>query len=108
MTAFKKKGEFKPRALTPEAVAYITALAAEHSAGLEERCARYRRRAAVLRTAAAACLLVLFVTNVNNAFASVPRYEKTYSSIKSDGASICQTIDTLLICQQTARAAFVL
>ena len=69
MTAFKKKEEFKPRALTPEAVAYITALAAEHSVGLEERCARYRHRVRLFRTAVAACVVVLVSATAGTAYA---------------------------------------
>lgn len=64
--------------LTPSDLAYIRALAAEHSVGLEQRCDRYRRRASIRRTAAAACLLVLFALGADTAYANPPAYtEKT-------------------------------
>ena len=60
--------------LTPTDLAYIRALAAEHSVGLEQRCARYRRHADIRRTAVATCLLAVFAIVADIAYANPPSY----------------------------------
>lgn len=65
---------FKLQPLTSADLAFIRALAAEHSVGLEQRCARYRRRASICRTAMAVCFLALFAFGADTAFATPPAY----------------------------------
>ena len=60
--------------LTPSDRAYIRALAAEHSVGLEQRCDRYRRRASIRRSAVAACFLAIFALGADTAYANPPAY----------------------------------
>lgn len=80
------------QSLTPADLAYIRALAAEHSAGLEHRCARYRRRASLRRTAVAACLLALFALGADTAYAQPPLY--TEKAIVGD-TTATQASDTI-------------
>lgn len=60
--------------LTPADLAHIRALAAAHSVGLERRCARYRRRANILRVSVALCLLILFAFGADTIYAQPPIY----------------------------------
>lgn len=60
--------------LTPTDLAYIRALAEDHSVGLEQRCARYRRHADIRRTAVATCLLAVFAIVADTAYANPPSY----------------------------------
>ena len=62
------------KASTPTDLAYIRALAAEHSVGLERRCAHYRRRANYRRVSVAACLFALFALGADTAYAQPPLY----------------------------------
>lgn len=80
------------QSLTPADLAYIRALAAEHSVGLERRCARYRRRASLHRTAVAACLLALFALGADTAYAQPPLY--TEKAIVGD-TTASQASDTI-------------
>lgn len=82
--------------LTPTDLAYIRALAAEHSVGLEQRCARYRRRASIRRTAVAACFLALGALGADTAYANPPAY--TEKAIFGDitPAQASDTINTML------------
>ena len=77
--------------LTPTDLAYIRALAAEHSAGLEQRCARYRRRAGIRRHAVAACLFLACCTFYSSAMAA-PLYEQITTSSEAGNQYICDTI----------------
>lgn len=77
--------------LTPADLAYIRALAAEHSVGLEQRCARYRRRASIRRTAVAACLFLACCTFHSSAMAA-PLYEQITTSSEAGNQYICDTI----------------
>lgn len=72
-----KKSQSTPirlQPLTPADLVYIADLAAEHSVGIEERCARYRRRASIRRTAVAACFLTIFAIGADTAYANHPNY----------------------------------
>lgn len=84
------------QSLTPADLAYIRALAAEHSAGLEHRCARYRRRASLRRTAVAACLLALFALGADTAYANPPIYTGINTCGQIDNTHTCDTISTML------------
>lgn len=77
--------------LTPADLAYIRALAAEHSVGLEQRCARYRRRASFRRTAVAVCLFLACCTFYSSAMAA-PLYEQITTSSEAGNQYICDTI----------------
>lgn len=79
------------QSLTPADLAYIRALAAEHSAGLEHRCARYRRRASIRRHAVAACLFLACCTFHSSAMAT-PLYEQITTSSEAGNQYICDTI----------------
>ena len=70
----RKSISTKLQPLTPEAMVHIADLAAEHSVGIEQRCARYRRRASIRRTAVAACFLAIFAIGADTAFANHPNY----------------------------------
>lgn len=78
--------------LTPADLAYIRALADEHSVGLERRCARYRRRSDFRRMFVAVCLLALFAISADTAFARPPLY--TENAIAGD-ISVLQACDTI-------------
>lgn len=86
----------KLQSLTPADLTYIRALAAEHSVGLERRCARYRRRASLRRTAVAACLLALFALGVDTAYANPPIYTDINTCGQIDNTHTCDTISTML------------
>lgn len=77
--------------LTPTDLAYIRALAAEHSVGLERRCARYRLRASIRRHAVAACLFLACCTFHSSAMAA-PLYEQITTSSEAGNQYICDTI----------------
>lgn len=78
--------------LTPADLAHIRALAAAHSVGLERRCARYRRRANILRVSVALCLLILFAFGADTIYAQPPLY--TENAIAGD-ISVLQACDTI-------------
>lgn len=72
-----KKSQSTPirlQPLTPADLVYIADLAAEHSVGIEQRCARYRRRASIRRTVVAACFLAIFAIGADTAYADHPAY----------------------------------
>lgn len=77
--------------LTPADLAYIRALAAKHSAGLEQRCARYRRRASIRRHAVAVCLFLACCIFHSSAMAA-PLYEQITTSSEAGNQYICDTI----------------
>ena len=78
--------------LTSTDLAYIRALAAEHSVGLERRCAHYRRRANYRRVSVAACLFALFALGADTAYAQPPLY--TEKAIFGD-ITTAQASDTI-------------
>lgn len=75
----------------PADLAYIRALAAEHSVGLEQRCARYRRRASLRRTALAACIFLGCCFSYSSSMAALP-YQQVTTSGQSGIQHICDTI----------------
>lgn len=93
-----KTRQYPPRlqSLTPADLAYIRALAAEHSAGLERRCARYRRRANYRRVSVAACLFALFAFGADTAYANPPIYTGINTCGQIDNTHTCNTISTML------------
>lgn len=82
--------------LTPSDREYVLSLAAEHSQGMEQRCARYRRRAKTRRVAVAACLVVVFAFGADSAYGHPPLYTEINSSGSVDSEQICYTIETIL------------
>ena len=94
-----KKSQSTPiklQPLTPADLVYIADLAAEHSVGLEERCARYRRRASIRRTAVAACFLAIFAIGADTAYAKQPLYTGINTCGHTDNTYIYNTISTIL------------
>ena len=93
-----KTRQYPPRlqSLTPADLAYIRALAAEHSVGLERRCARYRRRASLRRTAVAACLLALFALGADTAYANPPIYTEKAIFGDTTATQASDTINVML------------
>lgn len=77
--------------LTPADHAYIRALAAEHSVGLEQRCARYRRRASIRRYTVAVCLFLSCCTFHSSVMAA-PLYEQVTTSSEAGNLYICDII----------------
>lgn len=84
------------QSLTPADLTYIRALAAEHSAGLEQRCARYRHRASIRRTAVAACLLALFALGADTAYAQPPLYTEKAIVGDTTASQASDTINVML------------
>lgn len=82
--------------LTADDLTYIKALAAEHSVGLERRCARYRRRANYSRVSVAACLLVLFAFGADTAFSQPPLYTEKAIVGNTTATQASETINTML------------
>lgn len=82
--------------LTPTDLAYIRALAAEHSAGLEHRCARYRRRANYRRVSVAACLFAIFALGADTAYAQPPLYTEKAIVGDTTASQASDTINTML------------
>ncbi len=94
-----KKSQSTPirlQPLTPADLAYIADLAAEHSVGIEQRCARYRRRASIRRTAVAACFLAIFAIGADTAYAKQPLYTGINTCGHTDNTYIYNTISTIL------------
>lgn len=82
--------------LTPSDLAYIRALAAEHSVGLEQRCDRYRRRANYRRVSVAACLFALFAFGADAAYAQPPLYTEKAIFGDTTASQASNTINTML------------
>lgn len=79
------------RPLTDADRAMILALAAKHSVGLEERCARYRRHIKLFRTAVAVCVVVLVSATAGSAYAqprsySVPTIHGSIDTVLANNA----------------------
>jgi len=87
---------FKLQPLTSADLAFIRALAAEHSVGIEQRCARYRRRASIRRTVVAACFLVILAIGADTAYAKQPLYTGINTCGHTDNTYIYNTISTIL------------
>ena len=93
-----KKPKSQPKKLnpiTPEALVHIADLVECDNAGLEQHCARYRRRVAVRRYAVAACLFVVFCFPYASLLVA-PTYEQITTSGKGDIQHICNTVDILI------------
>lgn len=86
----------KLQPLTPADLAYIRALAAEHSVGLERRCARYRRRANYRRVSVAACLFAIFALGADTAYAHPPLYTEKAIVGDTTASQASDTINTML------------
>lgn len=86
----------KLQSLTPADLTYIRALAAEHSAGLEQRCARYRRRANYRRVSVAACLFALFAFGADTAYAQPPLYTEKAIVGDTTASQASNTINVML------------
>lgn len=93
-----KTRQYPPRlqSLTPADLAYIRALAAEHSAGLEQRCARYRRRANYRRVSVAACLFAIFAFGADTAYAQPPLYTEKAIFGDTTATQASDTINVML------------
>lgn len=86
----------KLQSLTPADLTYIRALAAEHSVGLERRCARYRRRANYRRVSVAACLFALFAFGADAAYAQPPLYTEKAIVGDTTASQASNTINVML------------
>lgn len=86
----------KLQSLTPADLTYIRALAAEHSVGLERRCARYRRRANYRRVSVAACLFALFAFGADTAYAQPPLYTEKAIFGDTTASQASNTINVML------------
>lgn len=80
----------RPQPLTPEVLVHIAALAERDNRGLAERCARYRRRASIRRTAVAACLFVGCTVSYALAMAA-PMYDQITTTSSQGSQHICDT-----------------
>lgn len=92
----RKSISTKLQPLTPEAMVHIADLAAEHSVGIEQRCARYRRRASIRRTVVAACFLAILGIGADTAYAKQPLYTGINTCGHTDNTYIYNTISTIL------------
>lgn len=86
----------KLQPVSPEALLHIAALVERDNIGLPQRCARYRRRASIRRTAGAACLLALFALGADTAYANPPLYTGIDTCGQIDNTHTCDTINTML------------
>ena len=77
--------------LTPEAMVHIANLAERDNEGLARRCAHYRRRAAIRRTAVAACIFVGCCLSYSSSMAT-PLYDQITTTSKAGNQHICDTI----------------
>ena len=84
------------QSLTADDLTYIKALAAEHSVGLERRCARYRRRANYRRVSVAAYLLALFAFGADTAFSQPPLSTEKAIVGNTTATQASETINTML------------
>ena len=86
----------KTAIVSPEVLVHIAALVERDNIGLPQRCAHYRRRASLRRTAAAACLLALFALGADTAYANPPLYTGINTCGQIDNTHTCDTISTML------------
>ena len=94
MRPFKiHNSEFKIATPSPDDLAFIRALADEHSVGLPQRCARYRRRASFRRSAVATVALVVLVVAL-----SLPQRTDTFvdGSLQCCAADACDRVNIML------------
>ena len=95
MRPFKiHNSEFKIATPSPDDLAFIRALADEHSVGLPERCARYRRRRnAFVGVAAFAVVVTTGLLTVGN----MPATDGLYVSNLSHHTETIQALDQALV-----------
>lgn len=86
----------KLQPVSPEALLHIAALVERDNIGLHQRCARYRRRASLRRTAVAACFLALLAFGADTAYANPPLYTGINTCGQIDNTHTCDTINTML------------
>lgn len=77
--------------LSPEDLVHIATIAEQHDEGLAQRCASYRRRAAIRRTVVAACIFLGCCLTYSSSMAA-PMYDQITTSGKADNQHICETI----------------
>lgn len=73
---------------------YIRNLAAEHSQGLAERCARYRRRATLLRYSLASCIFIACCVSYMSILPS-PAYAQITTTSNATNQQVCNIISTI-------------
>ena len=83
--------------VTPEALVHIAALVERDSQGLEERCARYRRRSDIRRTSVAACLFALMAFVADTAYANPPLYTENATSGTIDSTQASEMVNYILM-----------
>ena len=86
-----KQSHIRLQALTPEAMVHIADLAERDNEGLAQRCASYRRRASIRRTAVAACIFIGCCLSYSSSMAT-PLYDQITTSSKAGNQHICDTI----------------
>lgn len=94
MKTDRERNKLQP--VTADDLAQIMAIAKERSVGLEERCARYRRRAGMRRVAAAAFILAFFAFGAETALAIPPRYTVVDTSGSIDKGHACEIVYSIL------------
>lgn len=94
MRPFKiQNSEFKITTPSPDDLAFIRALADEHSVGLPDRCDRYRRRASLRRCTVAVLAVVVTMTAL-----LLPTSTDTFvnGNLQCCTAEACQRVDIML------------
>ncbi|MBO4308128.1 MAG: hypothetical protein J5848_07460 [Bacteroidales bacterium] len=86
----------KLQPISPEALVHIAALVERDNIGLSQRCARYRRRASIRRTAVAACFLALFALGADIAYANPPLYTEKAIVGNTTATQASDTINVML------------
>lgn len=86
----------KLQPVSPEALLHIAALVERDNIGLPQRCAHYRRRASIRRTAVAACLLALFALGADTAYAQPPLYTEKAIVGDTTASQASDTINVML------------
>lgn len=86
----------KLQPVSPEALLHIAALVERDNIGLPQRCARYRRRASLRRTAVAACLLAIFALGADTAYAQPPLYTEKAIVGDTTASQASDTINVML------------
>lgn len=86
----------KLQPVSPEALLHIAALVERDNIGLPQRCAHYRRRASIRRTAVAACLLALFALGTDTAYAQPPLYTEKAIVGDTTASQASDTINVML------------
>ena len=81
----------KTATVSPEVLVHIAALVERDNIGLPQRCARYHHRAAIRRTAMAACIFVGICIAYSSTIAD-PLYDQITTSSKTGNQHICDII----------------